>query len=133
MISWQDILRKGKSIAIVGLSPKTWRASYGVAKYLKDAGYRIYPVNPELLSPFWGLPVSKNLSEIHEVDVINVFRKSEDLSGLVHEICELPWAPKMCWFQVNMRLELSDEQRLTQKGILVVKDKCLMVEHRLMD
>ncbi|MFM1773654.1 MAG: hypothetical protein RL124_426 [Acidobacteriota bacterium] len=133
MISWQDILRKGKSIAIVGLSPKTWRASYGVAKYLKDAGYRIYPVNPELLSPFWGLPVSKNLSEIHEVDVINVFRKSEDLSGLVHEICELPWTPKMCWFQLNMRLELSDEQRLTQKGILVVKDKCLMVEHRLMD
>lgn len=133
MISWQDILRKGKSIAIVGLSPKPWRASYGVAKYLKDAGYRIYPVNPELLSPFWGLPVSKNLSEIHEVDVINVFRKSEDLSRLVHEICELSWTPKMCWFQLNMRLELSDEQRLTQKGILVVKDKCLMVEHRLMD
>lgn len=133
MASWQDILKNTRSVAIVGLSDKPWRASYGVAKYLRDSGYLIYPVNPELHSSLWDIPASKNLSEIQEVEVINVFRKSEDLPELVNEICGLPWIPQMCWFQLNMKLEPSDEYRLTQKGILVVKDKCLMVEHRLMN
>ncbi|MFM8234074.1 MAG: CoA-binding protein [Holophagaceae bacterium] len=132
MTAWQDILRMANSVVVVGLSAKPWRASYSVAKYLKNSGYLIYGVNPELTYPISGIPIYKSLSEVSQVDVINVFRKSEDLEELVDDICILPWTPKICWFQLNMKLQPHEEYRLNKKGILVVKDKCLMVEHRLM-
>ncbi len=133
MTTWQNVLKEAKSIGILGFSSKPWRASYGVAKYLKDSGYRVYLINPNLNSPIWDISIHKNLSEIDAVDVINIFRKTEYLSQVVDEIRNLPWTPKMCWFQMNMVLEPSDESRLADKDILVVKDKCLMVEHRLME
>jgi len=123
-----EVLKNSKVIVVVGLSPKPHRASNQVAKYMQDKGYKIIPVYPreeEIL----GEKVYRSLDEIDfEVDIIDIFRKSEDTPEIVEKAVKLPGV-KCIFLQEGIKNEKSKE--ISEKaGIFYVEDKCLMVEHK---
>ncbi len=125
----KNLLKDTKTIAIVGLSSKPDRPSYGVAEYLQNHGYKIYPVNPveiEVLGEK-SYPDLKSLPVIP--DLVNVFRKSETVLPVVDEAIEI--GAKFIWFQLGV---VNDEaiKKSQDNNINVVVDKCIAVEHRLL-
>ena len=123
-----EVLKNSKVIVVVGLSPKPHRASNQVAKYMQEKGYKIIPVYPredEIL----GEKVYRSLEEIDfEVDIVDVFRKSEDTPEIVEKAVKLPGV-KCIFLQEGIKNEKSKE--ISEKaGIFYVEDKCLMVEHK---
>lgn len=123
----KEILNSNRVIAVVGLSPKTDRPSYRVASYLKEQGYRIIPVNPgarEIL----GEVCYPDLSSISEhVDVVDIFRKPEEVSDIVEEAIRAE--AKVIWMQEGVINEGAAE-RAKQAGLLVVMDKCMKKTHQ---
>jgi len=125
----KTILQHAKTIAIVGLSPKPARDSNMVARYLKEEGYRIIPVRPaqkEIL----GEKAYKSLDEIQEpVDVIVLFRSSEQI--MPHALEAIRLKPDVFWMQLNIENREAAEL-LTGKGICVVMNRCIKVEHEFL-
>jgi predicted CoA-binding protein len=125
-----EILRTSRRIAVVGLSPKPWRASHEVASYLQRAGYTIIPVRP-LGTTILGEPVQPNLraaAATGPIDIVNVFRRSEYVAALLDDL--LIVRPRLVWLQVGIRDEAT-ARRLEAAGIGVVMDRCLAVDHQL--
>ena len=123
----QDILEKSRVIAVVGLSPKPHRDSHEVAKYLQKNGYRIIPVYPRADS-ILGEKVYPDLTSIpDEVDVVDIFRKSEDVPPVVDEAIEI--GAKVVWMQLGIVHEEAAAKAL-DAGLGVVMDRCMLVEHR---
>ena len=126
MSAAEEILNSSRSIAIVGLSPKPDRPSYRVAKYLKGQGYRIIPVNPgekEILGELSYL----DLSSIPEpVDVVDIFRRSEEVLPLVEEAIKS--RAKAVWMQEGVINEQAAAQA-QDAGLLVIMNKCMRKEH----
>lgn len=128
----RQLLRETKTIAVLGIKPESHagQPAFYVPKYLADAGYDIIPVPvyyPDV-TEILGKPVYRDLNNIPgEIDLLNVFRRSEDIPQHTLEI--LAKKPKAVWFQLGIR---NDEvaERLAEAGIKVVQDLCLMVEHR---
>ena len=128
----RELLKATKTIAVLGIKPETHanQPAHYVPKYMADAGYDIIPVPvyyPEV-KEILGKPVYRDLSQIPgEIDLLNVFRRSEDIGKHTLEI--LTKKPKAVWFQLGIR---NDEvaERFAKAGIKVVQDLCLMVEHR---
>ncbi|MEO1942621.1 MAG: CoA-binding protein [Campylobacterales bacterium] len=122
-----QLLKDAKVIVVVGLSPKSHRASNQVAKYLQEQGYKIVPVYPreeEIL----GEKVYRSLKEIDfPVDIVDIFRKSEDVPPIVEEAIRLPGV-KCIFLQEGIRNELA-EQIAKRAGKMFYQDDCLMVEH----
>lgn len=120
------IISNIKTIAVVGISDREDRPSYKVAKYLKDHGYKIIPVNPNL-EEVLGEKCYPNLKSIPEpIDLVDIFRRSEETDCLVDEAIEIK--PQVIW----MQLGVSNPQaaaRAEAVGIEVVMDKCLKIEH----
>jgi predicted CoA-binding protein len=123
------LLREAKTIAIVGLSPKPWRASHQVALYLKQAGYRIVPVNPEHDAVLGerSHPSLTAAAATHAIDVVDVFRRSEAAGPVVDEAIALK--PRLIWLQVGV-VDQAAATRATVAGIPFVMDRCLMVDHQ---
>jgi len=128
----RDLLRDTKRIAVLGIKPESHRSqpAFYVSEYMANAGYEIIPVPvyyPEV-TEILGKPVYRDLNDIPgDIDLLNVFRRSEDIPKHTEEI--LSKKPKAVWFQLGIRNDQVAEQ-LTQAGIKVVQDRCLMVEHR---
>lgn len=128
----RELLKETKTIAVLGIKPESHSSqpAFYVPKYMFDAGYDIIPVPvyyPEV-TEILGKKVYRNLDQIPaEVDLVNVFRRSEEIPKHVSEI--LSKKPKAVWFQLGIRNEEVAEQ-LAKAGIKVVQDMCLMVEHR---
>lgn len=128
----KDLLATTKTIAVLGIKPESHASqpAYYVPKYMADAGYDIIPVPvyyPDV-TEILGKPVFRDLNQIPgEIDLLNVFRRSEDISKHTLEI--ISKKPKAVWFQLGIR---NDEiaEILAKAGIQVVQDLCLMVEHR---
>jgi len=128
----RDLLQNTKTIAVLGIKPESRsnQPAFYVPKYMMAAGYEIIPVPvyyPEV-TEILGKPVFRDLNQIPgEIDLLNVFRRSEDIRKHTLEI--LSKKPKAVWFQLGIR---NDEvaERLAEAGIKVVQDLCLMVEHR---
>lgn len=121
-----QILSQARTIAVVGLSDKPWRASNGVARYLQQSGYKILPVNPNINEAL-GERSFARLEDIPEsVDIIDVFRRSEFVQDLVGPA--LRSAAKLIWMQEGVRDQEAAEL-LRLNGVEVVMDRCLMVEH----
>ena len=126
----RGILNTVKTIAMVGVSPKTNRPSYFAFKYLLEHGYRMIPVNPgqagkELL----GQLVYARLSDIPEpVDMIDIFRSSEHALGVVQEAIALSPKPQVIWMQLGIR---NDEAAASAEanGIKVVMNRCPKIEY----
>jgi len=122
-----DILRNWKTIAVVGLSPKKFRPSYGVSEYMKSQGYRIIPVNPghtEIL----GERCYRLLEDIPEpVEIVNIFRRSEEVAPVVDSAIQI--GAKAVWMQEGIEDEGS-AQKARSAGLEVVMDRCILKEHR---
>jgi uncharacterized protein len=120
-----------KSIAIVGLSPKVNRPSNMVAKYLMVAGYTIYPVNPGQ-TKILGEVCYPDLGAIpYPIDIVNIFRKSEDVFPVVEQIITLNPLPRAVWMQQGIIDDAAADLARNQ-GIFVVMDRCIKVDHNML-
>ncbi|MEY8349480.1 CoA-binding protein [Bacillus cereus] len=123
-----EVLKKSKTIAVVGLSDKPERTSYMVSKAMQDAGYRIIPVNP-VVDEVLGEKAVSSLKDIKEhVDIVNVFRRSEFLMDVAKEFVEVD--ADVFWAQLGVQ----DEDTYTflkEKGYTVIMDRCIKVEHAM--
>ena len=121
------ILKEAKTIAVVGLSPKTERTSNHVSRYLQGAGYKIIPVNPGADS-ILGEKCRSNLAEVGEnADLVLVFRRSEFIPQVVDEAVIIK--PKYIWMQEGIFHEEA-AQKAINLGIDVIMDRCMLKEHR---
>jgi predicted CoA-binding protein len=125
----EQLLRQVTTIAIVGLSPKENRPSNMVARYLLAAGYTIYPVNPghdEIL----GQICYPELAAVPlPVDIVDIFRKSEDVLPIVEQAIRLAPRPKAIWMQQGVVNEQA-AQLAGKNGLLVVMDRCIKIDHQ---
>jgi predicted CoA-binding protein len=126
----KELLTETRAIAVVGLSPKENRASNMVARYLLDVGYTVYPVNPgqdEIL----GQNCYSSVSAIpHPVDIVDIFRKSDDILPIVEEIVGMKSLPRAIWMQQGIINEQAAELARS-RGIFVVMDRCIKVDHSM--
>lgn len=121
------ILKDSHVIAVVGLSANESRPSYDVAAYLKRHGYRVIPVNPKEES-ILGERCYPSLTSFDEkVDIVDIFRRSEDVAGVVDEA--IAKGSGVIWMQEGVVDEASAE-RARKAGIEVVMDKCIKKEHQ---
>lgn len=122
------ILTAAKTIAVVGLSPKSHRASYTTAAYMQQQGYTIIPVNP-LAETILGETCYRDVMDIPDeitIDIVNCFRKSEDIPP----IAEAAIAKKagVLWMQLD--IENAQAKALAEAaGLQVVENRCLKIEH----
>ena len=122
-----QILRGVKTIAVVGLSSNPMRPSYGVAEYLKTAGYRIIPVNPNETEVL-GEKAYARLEDIPEqVDIVDVFRRAEEVPAVAESAIRI--GAKVLWMQLGMENGGAAE-RARAAGLVVVENACLLVEHK---
>ena len=123
-----EILKKHKTIAVVGVSSNPTRTSRMIVDYLQYAGYNVVGVNPGK-PKIAGLDVYANLTDIpFEIDIVNVFRKSEDIPQIIPDV--LTVKPKVLWLQLGIR---NDEavQPCIDKGIETIQDRCIKIEHSI--
>ncbi len=122
-----DLLKRSKTIAVVGLSDSPLRPSYGVSAYMQSHGYRIIPVNPSIKGALGEKAVS-SLAEVPEkIDIVDVFRRSEFVPEVVDEAIRLK-VPAI-WLQEGVVHEEAAE-KARNAGIFVVMDRCILKEHR---
>jgi predicted CoA-binding protein len=127
--SIQNILAM-KTIAVVGLSPKEVRPSYGVARYLQSVGYKIIPVNPGHLE-ILGEKSYPTLKDIPiKVDVVDVFRRPEYVMPIAEAAIEI--GAKAIWFQDGV-INTEAAKKAADAGLLVVMDDCMLRQHQAMD
>ncbi len=124
----KEIFNTVKTIAILGLSPNESKASYRVAKYLQEAGYRIIPVYPKE-EIILGEKVYRSLAEIPlEVDMVDIFRKPAAFDAIA-DACIARGDVKVFWGQVGL-VNNDAAQKAKDAGIKVIQNYCAMVEHR---
>src|SRR3954468_24557705 len=126
----RDALANAKTIAVIGLSPDSSRASHHVTEYLINQGYEITGVRPGGHKPILGRPVVEKLSDLKSApDIIDVFRNSDAIPGVVDEIekmIERGLKPKMLWLQLGITHEEA-EKKAKRLGLQVVSDKCILI------
>lgn len=129
VVNIHEILPANASIAVVGFSPKVERPSHRVGKYLIDAGFTVFPVNPGV-SEICGRTSYPDLASIPEpVDIVDIFRRSEAVLPIVQAAIAIN--AKVIWMQQGIVNE--EAARLAEKaGLTVVMDRCLMVDHKNM-
>ncbi len=121
------LLRSSKVIAVVGLSGKKSRPSYGVSEYLQRVGYRIIPVNPNETS-ILGERAYPSLEAIPEkVDIVDVFRRSEFVAPVVDSAIAI--GAKAIWMQEGVVHE-DGAAKARAAGLVVVMDRCILKEHQ---
>ena len=124
-----EILRRAKTIAVVGLSGQRWRPSYGVSEYMQSAGYRIVPVNPTETEVL-GEKAYATLDEIPEpVDMVDIFRRPEHVPDIVDAAIRI--GVKCVWMQEGIVHEEA-AAKARAAGLEVVMDRCILKEHRKM-
>lgn len=128
MVSIERLLRNARVIAVVGLSDRPERASHDVARYLQSQGYRVIPVNPHLTGPVLGEQPYPDLRSVPvSVDVVDIFRKAEDVPPVVEEA--IATGAGEVWMQLGIVNEAA-AAKARDAGVDVVMDKCMRVEHR---
>src|SRR3990172_9860977 len=123
----KEILLSAKTVASVGLSSNPEKISYQIASYLKEQGYRVIPVNPTA-TEILGEKVYSDLSSIPEkVDLVQVFRKPQDVPPVVDEAIKI--GAKVVWMQEEIVNEEA-AQKARAAGLQVVMNACMRVAHR---
>jgi predicted CoA-binding protein len=121
-----EILKSSHTIAVVGLSSRKFRPSYGVSKYMQEAGYRIIPVNPENTEVL-GEKSYAALEEIPEkVDIVDIFRRSEYVPDIVDSAIRI--GAKSIWMQEGV-IHSEAAEKARAAGLFVVMDLCILKEH----
>ncbi|EEO6390280.1 CoA-binding protein [Listeria monocytogenes] len=126
----QQILKKAKVIAVIGLSDKPDRTSYRVSQIMQQAGYKIIPVNPNA-DEILGEKAVKRLTDIEEhVDIVDVFRRSEFLPEIAEAFDQID--ADVFWAQLGIANQEAFDF-LTEKGYPTVMDYCIKVAYQEMD
>jgi uncharacterized protein len=121
-----EILKSSRTIAVVGLSARRFRPSYGVADYMQRAGYKIIPVNPNETAVL-GVPCVARLEDISEkVDIVDIFRRSEAVPEIVESAIAI--GARAVWMQEGV-IHPEAAERARQAGLVVVMDRCILKEH----
>jgi uncharacterized protein len=121
------VLHSARTIAVVGLSSKRYRPSYGVAEYLKRAGYRIIPVNP-LETEVLGERAYPDLDSIPgAIDIVDIFRRAEFVPEIVE--AAIRKNARAVWMQEGVIHEAA-ASRAEAAGVAVVMDRCILKDHR---
>ena len=125
------ILKNCRTVAVVGLSPKTHRDSHEIARYMQRQGWRIVPINPAAqVAEILGEKVYPNLIEAakHEqIDLVNVFRNSADVPPVADDAISI--RAKALWLQLGIE-HAGAVEKARAAGLMVVQNRCLLVEHR---
>lgn len=121
------ILKKCKTIAVVGLSSNPMRPSHEVSEYMQSVGYRVIPVNPNETEVL-GEKSYAQLEDVPEkVDVVNIFRRPEEVPPVVESAIRI--GAKVVWMQLGIENEKAAEEARAA-GLAVVEDACILIEHR---
>ena len=121
----KEILDKYKRIAVVGLSNNTWRASYGVSRFMQTVGYSITPVNPNEREVL-GQKAYATLDDVPDpIEIVNIFRRSEFVPEIVD--AAIRRGAKVIWMQEGVIHE-GAAQRARAAGLEVVMDRCILKE-----
>lgn len=123
------ILRDTRTIAVLGASVNPTRPSHEVYSYLVGTGdYQVYPVNPTI-TEIDGAPAYASLAELPVVpDLVDVFRRVDELPSVLAEVLSLEKRPKTLWLQLGLRHE-QVARDAAAAGLQVVMDRCLKVDH----
>lgn len=122
-----EILRTYKKIAVVGISNKSDRDSYLVAKFMKNKGYRIFPVNPNY-KEILGVKCYPSLLEIdNEIELVNIFRRSEFVLPIVEHAIKIK--AKVVWMQLGV-IHWDAAKVAFDAGLKVVMDRCWKQEYQ---
>jgi hypothetical protein len=130
----KEMLKTAKTIAVVGMSDKSWRASNNIGRYLAKAGYRVLPVNPTL-SKVGDLPCYADLDAAQAaahaeagagIDLVDVFRSSEHVAAIVDDVIRL--GLPYLWLQDGVKDE-DAIARARAAGVKCVQDDCIFREH----
>jgi uncharacterized protein len=122
-----EILQSSRVIAVVGLSSKRYRPSYGVAEYMQRAGYRIIPVNPQETEVL-GEKCYADLDSVPDaIDIVDIFRRAEYVPEIVESAIRK--GAKAIWMQEDVVHDAA-ARRAEEAGLDVVMDRCILKEHR---
>jgi predicted CoA-binding protein len=122
-----ELLKSSRTIAVVGISSKRFRPSYGVAEYMQRNGYRIIPVNPRETTVL-GEKCYANLGEVAErVDIVDIFRRAEFVPEIVDAAIRM--GARAVWMQEGVVHEEA-AGKAAAAGLTVVMDRCILKDHR---
>ncbi|MGH9858829.1 MAG: CoA-binding protein [Candidatus Acidiferrales bacterium] len=121
-----QLLKSSRTIAVVGLSSRRQRPSYGVAEYLQSAGYRIIPVNPHETEVLGERSYARLEDIAEKVDIVDVFRRSEFVPEIVESAIRI--GARAVWMQEGV-IHSEAAQRAREAGLVVVMDSCILKEH----
>ncbi|HEY6389312.1 MAG TPA: CoA-binding protein [Candidatus Acidoferrum sp.] len=122
-----EILKKYKTMAVVGLSSNPARPSFGVTEYMQGAGYRIIPVNPNETEVL-GEKSYARLEDVPEkIEIVDVFRRAAEVPLVVESAIRV--GAKVVWMQLGIENAVA-AVRARAAGLIVVEDACILVEHR---
>jgi uncharacterized protein len=121
-----DLLRRAKTIAVVGLSNRPLRPSYGVSAYMQTHGYRVIPVNPEIRGSLGEKAYPSLLQVPERIDIVNIFRRPEFVEEIVEQAIQLK-VPAI-WMQEQVIHEKAAE-KARKAGLFVIMDRCILKEH----
>jgi uncharacterized protein len=126
----ETILKSKKTIAIVGISKNTHKDSHYVGRYLKNAGYRVVPVNPTAkhILDEQCYPDLKSIP--FEVDVVDIFRKPSEVLQTVDEALTIK--PKVIWLQLGTGTHPEALERATRQGCVFIQNRCMKVDHQFL-
>lgn len=127
----RDVLERARRVVVLGAHPDEEKAAHYVPAYLVAQGYDVVPVNPRYAgTQLWGKTVLKGLADVTgAVDVLDVFRRSEDLASHLPEILAMQPKPKTVWLQLFIKDD-AVARALVDAGIDVVQSRCMLADHK---
>jgi predicted CoA-binding protein len=127
----REILTGSPTVAVLGIHQEPEKAAFYVPEYLHDEGYRVIGVNPKFAGEtVLGEKVRATLAEISEpVDLVDVFRKADEIPAHVEDILAMTPRPKVVWFQLGIKNEEAATV-LEAAGITVVQNRCTLADHQ---
>lgn len=125
----EEILRDARTIAVVGASPKPWRPSHDVMRYLLERGYRVIPVRPRDCDEVLGVRCVPSLAEVDErIDLVDVFRRPEAAPDVARDAVAA--GARALWLQVGI-VSAEARELAEAAGLDYVENACTKVVHRL--
>ncbi len=122
-----ELLKRARTVAVVGLSDKPYRTSHAIAGALQGYGYKIYPVNPNLKGPVLGEVPYATVADIPTpIDIVDVFRRSEKVMPVAKDAVAA--GAKVLWMQSGVVNEEAAAYA-TERGLTVVMDRCIKVDY----
>jgi predicted CoA-binding protein len=122
-----ELLKRARTIAVVGLSDNPLRPSHGVSAYMQSQGYRIIPVNPKIESCLGEKAYASLLEVPEKIDIVDIFRRPEFVEEVVDQAIQLK--EPAIWMQEDVIHEKAAE-KARKAGMFVIMDRCILKEHR---